>query len=219
MPPRKPKRRKIAPSENNSEKQFLIAIRSDMRGHKKEAFVRRIITKLSINPNLSNLWFSLGLLLSEAEEYELANEAFERVVKLNPDHRKLWNSKAIVLRHLGRHEEAGDCYKKSLASFTGQIDGYNNLQELQDEIKERRHQLGLEDFDDESIEYLTNNILDLDSFISELESLAESEEDAKTQATADNFSEKLDELESISRPKMKVLSNLFRTKKDEKRDA
>jgi tetratricopeptide (TPR) repeat protein len=219
MPPRKLRWRKIA-SDNSARLniKFFDDIKKETHGFEKEAFIRRIITKLTINPELSNLWFSLGLLLSEAELYELANEVFDKVVTLNPDHKKLWTSKANVLRNLGRHDEASDCYKKSLESFTGQLDGYNNLSDLQEEIKERRAELGLEDFDDESIEYLTTNILDLDSFIAELETLTEIEENDKAQAAADGFSDKLDELENMGRSRGKILSSLFGSKKNEEKE-
>jgi len=219
MPPRKLRWKKIA-SNNNDQMNitFFDNIKKEVHGLEKEAFIRRILTKLTINPGISNLWFSLGLLLSEAELYKLANGVFDKVVTLNPDHKKLWTSKANVLRNLGRHDKASDCYKKSLESFTGQLDGYNNLSELQEEIKERRCELGLEDFDDEAIEYLTTNILDLDSFISELETLTNIEEDEKAQAAADGFSAKLDELENMGRSKGKRLSSLFGSKKDDKQE-
>ncbi len=219
MSPRKLRRRKISQQDNGLiDTKFFEKIKEDITGLEKEAFIRRIITKLSINQNISNLWFSLGLLLSEAELYELANGVFDKVVTLNPDHKKLWTSKANVLRNLGRHDKASDCYKKSLESFTGQLDGYNNLSELQEEIKERKGELGPEDFDDEAIEYLTTNILDLDSFISELETLTNVEEDEKAQAAADGFSAKLDELENMGRSRGKILSSLFGSKKDEKHE-
>jgi tetratricopeptide (TPR) repeat protein len=214
MPPRKLRRRKIKPNPRSSDDKLFDKIKNNIKGTRNEEFVRRIITKLSLDPNISNLWFSLGLLLSEAHLYEEANCSFDRVVKLNPDHQKLWNSKANVLRKLGKHDEASDCYKKSLESFTGQLDGYHNLTELLDEIKERRIELGLEDFDDDALEFLTKNILDLDSFISELENLSESEENEKVKAAADSFSSKLDELEKISKPKGRFLSGIFGSKKE-----
>ncbi len=214
MPPRKLRRRKVQPDKDSRDNELFARIRGQIKGTRDEEFIRRIMTKLALDPDISNLWFSLGLLLSEAQLYEEANCAFDKVVKLNPDHQKLWNSKANVLRKLGKHDEASDCYKKSLESFTGQLDGYHNLAELLEEIKERKIELGLEDFDDDAIEYLTKNILDLDSFISELENLSEYEETEKARAAADSFSSKLDELEKISKPKGRFLSGLFGSKKD-----
>lgn len=187
-----------------SDIKFFERIKEDIIGLEKEAFMRRILTKLAINPEISNLWFSLGLLLSEAELYEIANKTFDKVVMLNPDHRKLWTSKANALCQLGRHDEASQCYKKSLESFTGQLDGYNDLSELKKEVKESKKLLGLEEFDDDAIEFLTTNILDLDSFISELEAIADPVEEEEE--SADNLSSKLDELEKIGRPQRKRLS-------------
>lgn len=193
-----------------SDKKFFERIKEEIGGLEREAFMRRILTKLTINPEISNLWFSLGLLLSEAELYEIANKVFDKVVMLNPDHRKLWTSKANALCQLGRHDEASECYKKSLESFTGQLDGYNDLSELKEEVKENRKLLGLEEFDDEAIEFLTTNILDLDSFISELEAMAGPIEGGKE--AADNLSSKLDELEKIGRPQKKPLSSPLESK-------
>jgi tetratricopeptide (TPR) repeat protein len=137
------------------------------------------------------------------------------VVALNPDHKKLWTSKANALVHLGRKEEASECYRKSLESFTGQLDGYNNMQELQDEIKESRERLGLEGFDDEAIEFLTQNILDLDSFIFELEVLAGHNDQEKTEEAIDRLSSRLDELEKMGRPSTGFWSNLLGLKKNQ----
>lgn len=187
-----------------SDIKFFERIKEDIIGLEKEAFMRRILTKLAINSEISNLWFSLGLLLSEAELYEIANKTFDKVVMLNPDHRKLWTSKANALCQLGRHDEASQCYKKSLESFTGQLDGYNDLSELRKEVKESKKLLGLEEFDDDAIEFLTTNILDLDSFISELEAIADPIEEGEE--SADNLSSKLEELEKIGRPQRKRLS-------------
>jgi tetratricopeptide (TPR) repeat protein len=194
------------------DKKFFERIKEEIKGLEKEAFMRRILTKLAINPEISNLWFSLGLLLSEEELYETANMAFDKVVALNPDHRKLWTSKANALCQLGRHDDASECYKKSLESFTGQLDGYNDLSDLQEEVKESKKLLGLEEFDDEAIEFLTSNILDLDSFISELEAIAipvESDSEA-----AENLTSKLDELERIGRPQRKSVSSSLESEKE-----
>jgi tetratricopeptide (TPR) repeat protein len=215
MTPRKLRRKKTTPNNNNHKvTEFFDRIKGEITGLDQETFMRRILTKLSINPRLSNLWFTLGLLLSESEKYELANLVFDKVVILNPDHRKLWTSKANVLCQLGRHDEASECYKKSLESFTGQLDGFNNLLELQEEIKENREQLGLEDFDDKAIEFLTSNILDLDTFILELESLSNPQNSQEADEVAESLSLKLDELENIGKPKGKFLSSLFGSKKD-----
>jgi tetratricopeptide (TPR) repeat protein len=215
MPKRKPRKRKYPKDPNNKDAELFDKIRDEVKGHPKEGFVRRIITKLAINPKLSNLWFSLGLLLSEAEKYDTANLVFDKVVKLNPDHKKLWTSKANVLVQMGRKDEASECYKKSLESFTGQLDGYNNLMELLDEIKERKGQLGLEEFDDESIEFLATNILDLDSFISELEILAGQQGGQGASEAIDGLSSKLDELESMGSSSKGFWSNLLGLKKND----
>jgi tetratricopeptide (TPR) repeat protein len=208
MPKVKFLRKKKNPTNSNgsySDKKFFEKIKEEIVGLEKETFMRRILTKLAINPDISNLWFSLGLLLSEAELYEIANNVFDKVVILNPDHRKLWTSKANALCQLGRHDEASECYKKSLESFTGQLDGYNDLSELRKEVRESKKLLGLEEFDDDAIEFLTTNILDLDSFISELEAIADPIEGEKE--SADNLSSKLDELEKIGRPQRKPLTS------------
>ncbi|UCE74425.1 MAG: hypothetical protein JSV56_01625 [Methanomassiliicoccales archaeon] len=172
-------------------------IKSEIKGTEKEAFIRRIITKLSLNPKISNLWFSLGLLLSEVEKYEYANEAFNRVVVLNPGHKKLWNAKAMALSQLGRHDEASECFKKSLEGFSGKLRGYSSLKEFQQEIRERKDHFGLGDFDDASIDFLTANILDLDSFISELEMLLGNKKQDEIAYTVDQITSKLDELEKM----------------------
>jgi len=99
------------------EAQLLSRIGAEIAGLDKEAFLRNILLKLSRDPKLPNLWFSLGLMLSDAEMYATANEAYNMVVKLNPGHKKLWNAKGLALSRLGRNDEATVCYHRSLKCF------------------------------------------------------------------------------------------------------
>ena len=89
----------------------------EIKGLDKEAFLRNLLLKLSRDPKLPNLWFSLGLMLSDAEMYATANEAYNMVVKLNPGHKKLWNAKGLALSRLGRNDEATVCYQRSLRCY------------------------------------------------------------------------------------------------------
>lgn len=99
------------------EAELLSRIGSEIAGLEKEAFLRNLLLKLSRDPKLPNLWFSLGLMLSDAEMYASANEAYNMVIKLNPAHKKLWNAKGLALSRLGRNDEATVCYQKSLKCY------------------------------------------------------------------------------------------------------
>ena len=114
---------------------------------------------------------------------------------------------------MGKTDEASECFKKSLETFKGKLVGYNDLTELQNEMTQRRDQLGLEQFDDASIKYLTANILDIDSFIQELEMPIIRGSDGIMDEILGNISLKLDELEELSRPKEKGLLGFIKTKK------
>jgi tetratricopeptide (TPR) repeat protein len=148
---------------------------SEVVGLEKGPIIRRIISKLKENPKISNFWFSLGMLLSEVEKHEYANESFNRVVFLNPDHKKLWIAKAAVLGNLGRDDEAAYCFKRALQCYdsnrTENMEIKNLVRDIDDlvnEVEKRKEQLGLNNMEREDIEYITPNSLDLDSFILEL---------------------------------------------------
>ena len=99
------------------EAQLLSRIGTEIAGLEKEVFQRNLLLRLSRDPKLPNLWFSLGLMLSDAEMYATAIEAYNMVVKLNPAHKKLWNAKGLALSRLGRNDEATDCFHKSLKCY------------------------------------------------------------------------------------------------------
>lgn len=148
---------------------------SEVVGLEKGPIIRRIISKLKENPNISNFWFSLGMLLSEVEKYEYANEAFNRVVFINPDHKKLWIAKATALGNLGRDDEAAYCFKRALKCYDSNRSEnmeiknlVRDIDDLVNEVEKRKKQLGLNNMEREDIEYITPNALDLESFISEL---------------------------------------------------
>lgn len=99
------------------EVRLLSRIGAEIGGLEKEAFLRNLLLKLSRDPKLPNLWFSLGLTLSDAEMYAAANEAYNMVARLDPAHKKLWNAKAVALSRLGKNHEATHCFQKSLECF------------------------------------------------------------------------------------------------------
>jgi Flp pilus assembly protein TadD len=43
-----------------------------------------------------------------------ALRCIEQAIVMNPNDPDLWNFKAVVLRSMGRHEEAIECFNKSL---------------------------------------------------------------------------------------------------------
>ena len=96
------------------EARLLSRIGTEIAGLEKESFLRNLLFRLSRDPKLANLWFSLGLMLSDAEMYATANEVYNMVVKLNPAHKKLWNAKGLALSRLGRNDEATVCFQRSL---------------------------------------------------------------------------------------------------------
>jgi tetratricopeptide (TPR) repeat protein len=99
------------------EARLLSRIGTEIAGLEKESFLRNLLLRLSRDPKLPNLWFSLGLMLSDAEMYATAIEAYNMVVKLNPAHKKLWNAKGLALSRLGRNDEATACFHKSLKCY------------------------------------------------------------------------------------------------------
>ena len=50
----------------------------------------------------------------ENGQYDDALRCFEQAIVMNVNDPDLWNFKAVVLRSMGRHEEAIECFNKSL---------------------------------------------------------------------------------------------------------
>jgi tetratricopeptide (TPR) repeat protein len=50
----------------------------------------------------------------ENGQYDDALRCFEQAIAMNANDPDLWNFKAVVLRSMGRHEEAIECFNKSL---------------------------------------------------------------------------------------------------------
>lgn len=50
----------------------------------------------------------------EEERFDEALAFFEQALLLNQDDPDLWNYKGVTLRSIGRHQEAMDCFNKSL---------------------------------------------------------------------------------------------------------
>ncbi len=50
----------------------------------------------------------------ENGQYDDALRCFEQAIVMNANDPDLWNFKAVVLRSMGRHEEAIECFNKSL---------------------------------------------------------------------------------------------------------
>ena len=50
----------------------------------------------------------------ENGQYDDALRWFEQAIVMNANDPDLWNFKAVVLRSMGRHEEAIECFNKSL---------------------------------------------------------------------------------------------------------
>ena len=50
----------------------------------------------------------------ENGQYDDALRCFEQAIVMNANDPDLWTFKAVVLRSMGRHEEAIECFNKSL---------------------------------------------------------------------------------------------------------
>jgi Flp pilus assembly protein TadD len=122
----------------NSNQQLFSRIESEITGLVKENIVRGILSKLKSNPKQSNLWFSLGLILCEAGRYDCGNEAFNRVALLDPDHKKLWIAKAVTYSELGKSDDATKCFQRAFQCYGENKSGYQNIEELEEEVKQYR---------------------------------------------------------------------------------
>lgn len=65
-------------------------------------------------PGLSGPWLNLGLIKTQAKEWEYALEHFTKAITANPQNTYAHTSMGLALRELGRFEEAKAAYLKAL---------------------------------------------------------------------------------------------------------
>ena len=118
------------------DKRLFSRIKSEVKGCEKEVFILRIMLILANDSKNPDHWFSLGLLLSDVEKYDCANEVFNRVVALNPNHNKIWIAKALALSRLKRIDEAAECYKIALRVIEGKTKEDKDIKDLAEYIDE-----------------------------------------------------------------------------------
>src|SRR5271157_6649676 len=60
-------------------------------------------------------WYDQALNLVESGDLETALEYFDKAIEEDPDNEDYWASKGTTLAGLGRHEEAIECFDRTLA--------------------------------------------------------------------------------------------------------
>lgn len=146
---------------------ILSEMKEDTRGLKWEPWIKYITAQLRTEQNSSELWFTLGVMLSEEGKYEISNDALSVVARLNPENKRLWVARAFVFSKLGMHVEAAKCFQKALEAFGGRFEGYENVGELLRELREKRNELakiGIE----VSVDEIAKNVQEIRTIIGEL---------------------------------------------------
>lgn len=82
---------------------------------------------LAIDSNDADLLQSLAVLHFIKREYEVAADLFERASKAQPNNYTLWNRVGASLAHLGRPDEAIECYHKALEIRPNYVRAWVNL--------------------------------------------------------------------------------------------
>jgi hypothetical protein len=71
-----------------------------------QAAIHQLDRAIQINPILPDAWYFLGIILSDLEDYEAAQIAFQKAIDLAPDHFMALRQQAIALRELERYPES-----------------------------------------------------------------------------------------------------------------
>jgi tetratricopeptide (TPR) repeat protein len=81
--------------------------------------VKYLSKALALNPGYMPGWGLKANALLTLERYEEAMECCERILKTNPNP-LAWHEKGLCCYHLGRYQEAVDCFGKTLARCSDQ---------------------------------------------------------------------------------------------------
>lgn len=67
-----------------------------------------------INPNDANVWYNMGVILSEEGNLNEALKAYEKAIEIDPQDYRSWNNKGSILRQLGKYNEVLESYDKAI---------------------------------------------------------------------------------------------------------
>ncbi|KAG0250795.1 hypothetical protein BG011_008075 [Mortierella polycephala] len=74
---------------------------------------------LKINPLFENSWFILGCIGMQLEEFDVAIEAFTRVVSIDPDNGEAWNNMAAIYMRNNNNLDAQHALRQALKEKRG----------------------------------------------------------------------------------------------------
>jgi tetratricopeptide (TPR) repeat protein len=171
----KTKQKGSLPKIPRSDKRLFNKIRLEIKGSEKEVLILHTILRLVEDLENSDIWFSLGEILSDIDRYDCADKVFDRVVALDPNHNKAWRAKALALGMLHRGDEAAECYKRSMGAIKAKPEDFKELNELAEYIDElvmetenRSDMLDIENLNDEDIIIIEPDTENMEGFIAEL---------------------------------------------------
>ena len=74
--------------------------------------------------------FKLAVKNHQEGKTDIAQELYNKVLKINPNHQGTLNNLGFIFQDLGEPQKARDCYKKAIEINPNHVNAHNNLGNL-----------------------------------------------------------------------------------------
>ena len=91
---------------------------------------------LSINDNLDEAWFSMGLIHYELNQFELAEDCYHFALSRNENSPKIWNNLGVLYFNQQYYEEARHCFEEAVSLAPMYEEALFNLRDVCRELKD-----------------------------------------------------------------------------------
>ena len=98
-------------------------------GRNAEA-LQELETAARLDPTTVDIYYHLGLVLSDLGNEDRAERAYRKAVELEPDNADALNNLGILLAQRGDREGARDCFERAVEADPGHLGAARNLERV-----------------------------------------------------------------------------------------
>jgi len=108
------------------EETFALAVQNHKKNNLQvaENLYKKI---LKTNPNYAGVYYNLGIMYKELEEYQKAIGYYEKAIQIDPNHTQAHNNLGMVFKESEELQKAISCFQKAIHIQPNYADAHNNL--------------------------------------------------------------------------------------------